>query len=353
MDKEHPHLISISTGTILKLVGILIVAVFLYAIRDILLIFFVALVFASAVDPWIDQFHRAGFPRALGIFMIYLIVIGVLTIVSILIIPPITQQVSDIAQNFPTYYERLLSGFAFIQQYSTDTDGVAQNIQSSLDALSKSLLSFTGGVYGALSGFVGAIFYLLAVMVLTFYMTVEEKGLKNFIQSFLPAKYQPYLAKKANQIQEKMGMWLRGQLILVLIIGALSFIGLTILQVKYALVLAMIAGISELIPYVGPIIGAIPAVFLASSESLLKAGLVIILYVVIQQLENQIIVPKVMQRSVGLSPLVIIIVMLIGARLAGVVGLLLAVPTATIASIFLKDFFEGRRQEETELETEE
>ena len=129
-------------------------------------------------------------------------------------------------------------------------------------------------------------------------------------------------------------MWLRGQLILVLIIGALSFIGLTILQVKYALVLAMIAGISELIPYVGPIIGAIPAVFLASSQSLFKAGLVIILYVVIQQLENQIIVPKVMQRSVGLSPLVIIIVMLIGARLAGVVGLLLAVPTATIATIF-------------------
>ncbi|MEK7158600.1 MAG: AI-2E family transporter, partial [Patescibacteria group bacterium] len=288
---------------------------------------------------------------ALGIFIIYFLVIGILTLVSILIIPPITDQVSDIAQNFPTYYERILSGVAFIQQYS-DADNVAQNIQSSLDALSKSLLSFTGGVYGALSGFFGAVFYFLAVMVLTFYLTVEEKGLKSFIQSVIPAKYQPYLAKKANQIQEKMGMWLRGQLILVLIIGALSFIGLTILQVKYALVLAMIAGISELIPYVGPIIGAIPAVFLASSQSLFKAGLVIILYVVIQQLENQIIVPKVMQRSVGLSPLVIIIVMLIGARLAGVVGLLLAVPTATIATIFLKDFFDGRRQEDIELENE-
>ena len=156
------------------------------------------------MDPWIDQIQRAGFPRALGIFIIYFLVIGILTLVSILIIPPITDQVSDIAQNFPTYYERILSGVAFIQQYS-DADNVAQNIQSSLDALSKSLLSFTGGVYGALSGFFGAVFYFLAVMVLTFYLTVEEKGLKSFIQSVIPAKYQPYLAKKRIRSRKKWG----------------------------------------------------------------------------------------------------------------------------------------------------
>lgn len=181
-------------------------------------------------------------------------------------------------------------------------------------------------------------------------MTVGEAGMKEFFRFVAPSKYQPYLVQKINQVQTKLGMWLRGQLILSLIIFALTYLGLTILRVEYALVLALFAGLAEFVPYIGPIISAVPAVFLTFADSPIKALIVIVLYIVIQQLENQIIVPKVMQKSVGLNPLVVIVVMLVGAKIAGMAGLILAVPTATIIKIFLGDFFEDRKEKEERLE---
>ena len=142
-------------------------------------------------------------------------------------------------------------------------------------------------------------------------------------------------------IQKKTGDWARGQLILGLIIAVLSFIGLIFLLPKYALVLALVAGITELVPYIGPILGAIPAVFLGFTVQPFSFGrglAVLILYIVIQQVENNLLVPQVMKKSVGLNPVVIIIVMLIGARLAGIVGLILAIPVATAIGVIIKDF---------------
>ena len=187
-------------------------------------------------------------------------------------------------------------------------------------------------------------------MVITFYMTVEEDGLKKFVRSIAPIEYQPYLVQKTNRIQIKMGGWLRGQLILMLIVGTLSFIGLTILGVPYALVLAVFAGLAEFVPFLGPIIAAVPAVFFAFSDSPWKAVGVIIFYTVLQQLENQVIVPKVMQKAVGLNPIVVITVMLVGAKVAGLMGILLAVPATTIAWIFIGDLFQHKVEADNKLE---
>ena len=177
-------------------------------------------------------------------------------------------------------------------------------------------------------------------MVLTFYLTVEEHALKRMLRSLVPVRYQPYITHLVNRIQEKIGMWLRGQLILSLIIFLLSWFGLTILGVKYALVLAIFSGLTELVPYLGPFIGAIPAVFIALTQSPALALGVIVVYLIIQQLENNVIVPKVMQRAVGLNPIITIIAMMIGFKLAGILGIIIAVPVATALSIVLNDFIE-------------
>jgi predicted PurR-regulated permease PerM len=141
-----------------------------------------------------------------------------------------------------------------------------------------------------------------------------------------------------TKIQNRLGNWLRGQLILSLVIFTLTYIGLSILQIKYALVLAMLAGSFELIPYVGPILSSVPAIFLAFVQAPYLALFVILLYFIVQQLENSLIVPKVMGRVTGLNPIVVLIAVLIGAKIGGIVGTLMAVPVATALSTFLYDF---------------
>jgi predicted PurR-regulated permease PerM len=144
-------------------------------------------------------------------------------------------------------------------------------------------------------------------------------------------------------MQRKVGLWLRGQLILSLIIFVLTYLGLLILDVKYALVLALVAGLAEFVPYLGPIIAAIPAMFLAFTQDGLMFTLFVgALYYIIQLVENHIVVPKLMQKVVGLNPIVIIAVLLIGFRIASVPGAILAIPVATAAHVFIKDVFDQR-----------
>ena len=159
----------------------------------------------------------------------------------------------------------------------------------------------------------------------------------------------PYLFRLITRIQHKLGLWLKGQLILSLIIFGLVFIGLSIIGVEYALLLAFVAGVFEIIPFLGPTLAAIPAAFFGFTQSPVLGLLVIALYVLIQQLENHVIVPKVMSKSVGLNPLIVIVAFLVGAKIGGFIGVLLAVPVATAISVFLSDFFEKRIEKEVKL----
>jgi predicted PurR-regulated permease PerM len=170
-------------------------------------------------------------------------------------------------------------------------------------------------------------------------MVVEEKDLKGVARLLIPVRYQPYLFQVAGRMKEKMSAWLKGQLILCLIIGLAVFTGLSILGVKYALVLGLIAGFLEIIPYVGPWIAAIFAVFIALGQSPMLALFVLIMFAVIQWSENNLLVPKIMQKAVGLNPIISILAIITGAKIAGFLGVLFAIPIASALSIFLQDFF--------------
>jgi predicted PurR-regulated permease PerM len=215
--------------------------------------------------------------------------------------------------------------------------------------LNTTLANVSSSIFSTIATVFGQLATVIFILVITFYMTIEEDGLKKFVRSLAPVHFQPYLVQKTNRIQTKMGAWFRGQLILMLIIGVLSFIGLFILQVPYALVLACIAGIGEFIPFLGPIISAVPAVFFAYTDSPWKAVAVGIMYIVLQQIENHIVAPQVMKKAVGLNPIVVITVMLIGAKIAGIAGILLAVPATTIIWIFVEDIFQQKRQHDNTL----
>jgi len=343
--------INISTSTIFKFIGVLLVLGLIYLLRDVILILIVSVVLATALNPWVNALQRRKVPRILATLFIYLAFFGTFVIILILLIPPIATEISDISKNLPAYYNRVLSDFDRFRDFSLQQN-LLNSLQDGLQSLQSNLGETTAGVFNAVASIFGGFFSFLGVLVITFYILLEEHAMKKFIRSLTPTRYQTYIFHQMNRAQEKLRLWLKGQLILCLIIGVLAYIGLTIFGVKYALVLGLWAGLTEFVPYIGPFIGALPAIFIAlTTGSFLKAILVVVWYIIVQQLENNLIVPKVMQKTVGLNPLVVIIVMLIGAKLAGVIGLLLAVPFALIVKVFLEDFFALKEEEENQLET--
>ena len=327
--------VNISTWSIIRIVLVLIGFYALYLIIDVLAILFVSLVLAAALDPTIDWLRKYRIPRGISMLFIYIIVFGVLSLVIFLLIPLIITELSDISQKFPAIVEKASTLFNTVQSYSQDA-GFAKEIQESISSIQSVLLKATGGVLTTVIGIFGGIISFFAVLVITFYITIEEEAIKRFVFTSVPGKHQLYAMKLINSIQHKIGLWLRGQLILMVVIGVITYIGLSIIGVEYALILAIIAGIAEFIPFLGPIIAAIPAIFIAFTHSPAQALGVLVLYIIIQQLENNLLVPKIMQKSVGLNPLVVIIVLFIGASLAGVVGAILAVPVTTAISVVLQ-----------------
>jgi len=334
--------INISTKTLFKVVGVALLVYFLYFVRDILMILFISLVLASAVDPWVDWLQKKRIPRSLGILLIYLALFFILGSAIYMITPPIAKEVGSFSQNYPHYQQKITEIFSSIKDFSVKA-GFSDTLTSNLNSFNSNLSGAAGNIFGFLFGLFGGIFSTILVLVITFYMTVEENAIKRLVWLVTPEKKQKYVMDLVNRMQKKIGLWLRGQLILCLIIFFMVWPGLTILNVDYALVLALIAGISEAIPYIGPTLGAVPAVFLAFTQSPILAVFVAIFFYITQLIENNILVPKVMEKTIGLNPIVSIVVFMIGFNIGGIPGAILSIPVAAAISVFIGDVLARKR----------
>jgi predicted PurR-regulated permease PerM len=322
---------------------------FLYLIREILAILFVALILYSAVNPWVDWMAERKIPRAFGILIIYIFLFSFIGTVIVLLIPPIIEQITAIKDNFPAIVDKLVSGFSVFKEYSVEF-GILDEVKNNLSAFSANLQTAASGIFSTVTNIFGGVVTFFLTLVIAFYMVVEENAMKKIIWSIVPTQHQVYVMQLINRMQQKVGLWLRGQIILSFIIFALTYIALSIVhlvtgQMEYALVLALLAGLTEFVPYLGPILAAIPAVFLALTQSPILALIIIAIYYVIQWMENNIIVPKLMQKVTGLNPIVSIAVLLIGFKIGGIIGAVMAIPVATALSVFVNDIFERSAKE--------
>jgi len=302
------------------------------------------LILATLIDPFADWFQKHKIPRALAVLVIYIILFGILTGAILLLVPIISHDLPQLMENLGSFWTNLQDNVWWqkivdgVQNVQNTLISYGVNIQEGVNSNSAGVENTLSGVFSTISGFFGGVFSLVLVLVLTFYMVVQEDPLKKILRSIIPDEYIPWYAQIMKRMREKLGAWMRGQLILSLVIGVLVFIGLSILQIKYAAILGMLAAILEFIPYVGPVLAAIPALFLAFSQGgVIKLIFVIVMYIIIQQLENHLLVPKVMQKAVGLNPVIIIVAILAGAKLAGILGVLIAIPVATVLSVFVQD----------------
>ncbi len=352
MQNNRPININITTLTVIKIFLVFVMFYFLFLIREILAVLFVSLILASALDPWVDWMQEKKIPRAIGVLFIYLTMFLVVGTVIFLMIPPIITQISELTENFPSIVEKVISGAEVLKNYSLE-HGLLDNIKENVGSISSNLQSAAGGIFSTVTGIFGGIFTFFLVLVITFYMAVEENAIKKIVWSIAPKQHQVYVMQLVNRMQKKIGLWLRGQLILSVIIFTLTFAALKTIdlftgQMEYALVLALLAGLTEFVPYLGPLLAAIPAVFLALTVSPTLAIVIALVYYIIQLMENNIIVPKVMQKVVGLNPVVSIAAILIGFKVAGIAGAILSIPVATAVSVFIRDVFERNIQEQRE-----
>ncbi len=331
--------VDISTATFLKIIIIFAIFAFLYLVKEILALIFLALILSSAIDPWVDWLKKRKIPKTLSIIVIYVLFVGIILTTIILVIPPIAKEVAQLAKLFPEYYSRLAGLFNRFQ--GLEDPGFVQNVQVGLNSISSNLSETINGLFNTTAQVFGSVFSFITILILSFYFAIEENAMKKFANSIVPKKYQSYVVDLTPRIQKKLGRWFRGQLSLSLIIFSMTFIGLFLISIfipiKYILIMALLAGVFEIIPYFGPWIAGIVAVLLTFTQSGVAALFVAILYLIIQQLENSVIVPKVIGKSVGLNPIVVMIGILVGFKLVGVVGGLIAVPIIAAISVFVTD----------------
>jgi predicted PurR-regulated permease PerM len=327
--------IDISTGIIFRTILILLGIWFIYLVRDVVALLFIALIFTAAIEPGVNWLKRKKIPRGIGVLIIYLLLFLIVGIMIYLLVPAIVSQFNDFSKDLPSYLERLKSIFQDIRSYS-ESHNLNLGSGESID-LASNASRLTQGIFSTTVGFFTGLISLVIVLSMTFYLSVQEDGMKHFLMSVVPPKHQLYAVSLSERIKVKIGKWMQGQLLLMVIIFALDYIILLSLGVPYALILALFAGLFELIPYLGPIISAIPAVALGFLVSPLTGILVLAFYIAVQQAENHIITPMVMKKAVGLNPIAVILALLIGVKIGGIFGAILSVPVAAMASVFISD----------------
>lgn len=330
MKKDTPQPIIISPSIIFYTLFVLIVMFGIYYLRSLAILVYLAFILATAIYPSSRKVHlRLKLNWPISILLSLVSVIAIVIFILALLIPPLARQLIQLIG---------LIDLPIVQQQ------LRQLNVTSIDQVG-TLAGSVGASVGVVAGWVGSafngVFSVIALLVLTYYITLEKRNLHQKAYWFTKNE------KRVSQIEDlllsldrQLGGWVRGQVMLMFVIGLMTYAGLSLLSIPYALPLALLAGLLEIIPNLGPTISAIPSIFIAYiTHGPVAAGMVFLMGIVIQQLENSLIVPRVMQKNANVNPLISIVAVLAGFQLAGPVGSLLSIPTYIIFRTIYSSFF--------------
>lgn len=329
----------ISARTIIKVVLIVLAVVFIFILRDVIFVFLFSVFLAAAITPMVSWFERRRVPRLVAVLGIYLFCCALIVLLLSFVVPVAANELNQLTQALPEFFEHRLETDSNSERYLVFMEELQHFLKEASDYLTVSPGSITTLFVDTLSGLI----LLISIVVISFYFSVMEHGVVSFFKSVVPKVHEDYVTQLWHRIESKVGRWFRGQLLLALIVGSIVYLGLSILGVKYALLLGVVAMLLELVPFVGPIIAAIPAILLAFLQAPMMALWVAVLYLVIQQLENQFLAPLILGKSTDMHPITVIIALLIGAKVAGILGMLLAVPVAVVLMEIFEDLAQQRR----------
>lgn len=323
-----PRKIEISYRTIVFTVFFLILLWLLFQIRQILIGLFIAVVLMAAINPVIDRMERFKIPRLLGILLIYVLIFVLFGVIVGGVVPPLIDQTRTLVTRLPEYIEGI--SIPIFGQRLIDFQF------SQLGSLPTNLVKISFSIFSnLLSG--------LLILVITLYLLLERKNLNRYLHVLFGGDGEVKAEKLIKEIESQLGGWVRAEMTLMVIIAAMTYVGLRLLGIDFALPLALLAGLLEVFPNFGPALSSIPAILAGLAVSPLMALAVAALYFLIQQIENIFVVPQVMSREAGVNPLVTIVALAVGFSLAGIIGAVLAVPVVLMAKVIASEVFASDR----------
>lgn len=343
-EPEKNITISITAGTIVKGILIFLGAWALWTLRDLLLVIVTAVILASAIEPGVKMLGRYRVHRILAVLMMYIGIAAVFFAIIYAFVPPIVNEASDITQNLPSMIhsidQSIFGGKGILPAtfgWSAINGGSAPVLGDFLNNIS-GVNSASRGVIGTASAVFGGVFSFILIVILSFYFAMQESGIENFLKIVIPFGNEAYAVNLWERSRHKIGKWMQGQMLLGVLIFILVYLGLTIFGVPYAMSLALLAGILEIIPVFGPIMSAIPGVIIAftvggASIAVTVAGF----YLLVQQFESHLIYPLVVRKIVGVPPILVILALIVGVELGGFLGVLISVPVAAAIMEVVED----------------
>lgn len=342
--------ISISSGTIIRIVCILIAFFGLFYVRDFMVALLVAVVLASAVEVPVKFFSKWGVPRTVSVAGVFILLLILIAATVFVFLPPLADDIALFIKTLPKILEsfRIFGRDMGFKDISVGIADLSRDIsKGQILSVIKTSLFGTSGFFATTSVVIGSVINFILTFVLAFYLALEEHGVQKFLRLIVPHHQEEYITDLWSRAQKKIGLWMQGQILLSLLVSLLVYIPMLILDMPYATLLAILAFTGELIPMVGLTLATVPALFLAwthGGTSLL--GIVALIYFIVAQLENHVLYPKVMNKMVGVPSVLVIIAIVIGAKLAGIWGVLLAVPLASILMELVADV--GKRKSHVE-----
>jgi predicted PurR-regulated permease PerM len=314
----------------------------------VLVLGLLALLLGTVLEGPVRRLEDRHFPRAAAIATVYVVMIGLVVAMGFLIVPAARDQVDDLQAQLPAQLHMLEDDWRSSSNPILSGPG-REFIRTGIDFLEEPASNVTVPDNAAeraipiVTGVGGAIVSTLTLLVITFYYLLEKKLIRRVIIAQLSEKFQPRVDRLWTEVENKVGGWMRGQLLLCLIIGTIATVSYGIVDLRFWPLLGLWAGITEIIPIVGPWIGGIPAVIVALTQGWQTAVIVAIIIVGMQSLENWFLVPRVMRGAVGLTPLSVFLAILAGTQLMGVAGAVLAIPIAATIQVILTDWLDQRK----------
>ncbi len=332
---ENQH-IEISWTSLWRVLFMLILAVALYLIRDIFVVFLLAIVISSAIDAPLTFLEKRKIPRILGLIFIFITFFLLFAVVLYTIIPISIIELRNIFANLDKM-QGALSGVPGISR-------ITASAGEFLDRLTSMFFNGDLSITGLIPSIFKNIVLAITTVVVSFFLALNREGVENFLKSILPSNQEDYAVNVFHRTRKKIGKWLQGQVILSFIVGFATFLGMKALGVNFSLAIGLLAGLLEIIPYIGLIVAGIVAFLMAVPISVALAIKVLILFVILHEVESNLLVPIVMKRTVDIHPVVVVFALLAGATLAGFTGFILGIPVAAVFQELINDWTDKKHR---------
>ena len=334
-------ILDVSWRTIAKISIAALVLYVIFSVKDILVWFIFALVISILFNPVIDFLQRRKIPRVLGVILVYVGFFGIFSLLIYLVVPLFFSEIQNFIEALPQYFEKIsppLKGLGF---------EAFEGIESVFMAFGKTLEVMSSNIFNGLFIFFGGVFTALFVIATALFLSLEEKVIEKTLMLLFPKKYEAYALNLWERCQKKVGGWFGARILACLFVGVCSYVTFLLFNVSYPFTLGLFAGVFNFVPYIGPFITAVVLFFIIFPTEMLKGVFVLIAFLLIQQIEGNILSPILMKKIVGLPPSLVLIALVVGGKLWGVLGAILIIPLFGILFEFIKEILKKRKERES------